>query len=136
MWLYYFDFNKLGVRYLDILCDFWSIRFMSLMASDESYLLINDSNRDAIDYLWEIVITILRESKHIIDNGSDIPLMLMYVDVVFVTEMWIFVLSILRLLDLLDLWMLGLVSELYWNRIWLEIGEHVRLVRIVDFTNM
>jgi len=54
-----------------------------LATSDEFFLFIDD----LIDYLREIVVIILRESRHIIDNGSDIPLMLIYVNLVIVTEM-------------------------------------------------
>jgi len=52
-----------GVNYFGMMCVMIDpLDLLRLTASDGSYLFVDDSNKNAIDYLWEIVIIIPKKS--------------------------------------------------------------------------
>ena len=63
------------------------------------------------------------------ENGLDISLMFYKSGPnILILGSTCFALSISNILNLLDLFILGLVSYFYWNSTLLEIGEQTRLV--------
>ena len=122
-----FDFNIGCQLSWYVIGDYWSIRFTRLTASDGSYLFIDDSNRNAIDYLWKIIIIILRKSRHIIDNGSEMLMFNIRGLNICHREVGVSLYRFVILFDLLDLLMFELISGLLLRWIWLKVSDECRL---------